>query len=96
MRDKRFKYIRSWFPEQPGGHHIAFRDNLEIMKELWTLRDQGKLNEDQNLWFENPGEERLFDTETDPFELHDLSKDTAYADVLYRLQNEMDDWLTRI
>ena len=60
------------------------------------LKEQGKLTDDQMLWFENPGRERLFDTQNDPFELHDLSKDTLYTEILDRLRLEMDNWLTRV
>ena len=31
------EYIRSWHPQQPGGHRLAYRDNMEIMRELWRL-----------------------------------------------------------
>lgn len=93
IRDKRFKYIRSWHPEQEGGHPLAFRDNLDIMRELWKLKETNELSEDQLLWFEGPGEERLFDTWNDPFELKDLSQDTAFQDELIRLREALDDYL---
>ncbi|MDW3652643.1 MAG: sulfatase [Bacteroidia bacterium] len=93
IRDKRFKYIRSWHPEQEGGHPLAFRDNLDIMRELWQLKDAGKLNAEQLRWFEAPGEERLFDTWTDPFELKDLSQDTAYQEDLHRLRSALKEYL---
>jgi len=66
------------------------------MRELWAMREQGELNEDQNQWFENPGKERLFDTQDDPFELRDLSQDTTYTEVLDRMRDEMDRWLSGV
>jgi len=96
VRDHRYKYIRSWYPEQEGGHPLAFRDNLNMMRELWKLKEQNALNEEQLLWFQAPGEERLFDTKADPFELHDLSEDTAFSGTLTRLRASMDDWLSSI
>ena len=96
VRDERFKYIRSWYPDQPGGHKLAFRDNLEMMKAMWALKEEGKLNEAQLTWFESPGEERLFDLEADPFELHDISTDSAFATDLSRLRIAMDEWLESV
>jgi len=96
VRDNRFKYIRSWYPEQTEGSHLAFRDNLEIMKELWLLKKEDKLNSNQLKWFETPGKERLFDIQNDPYELHNLSKDTTYTVVLNRMRTEMNNWLISI
>lgn len=95
-RDARFKYIRSDRPEQPGGHELAFRDNQEIMRELWRLKDAGALDADALRWFEPPGRERLFDTEADPYELRDLSGDPAHRADLERLRDAVDGWLERI
>jgi arylsulfatase A-like enzyme len=96
VRDARFKYIRSGFPQQPGGHRLAFRDNLETMRELRALHAAGRLNQDQRRWFEPPGEERLFDTREDPHELRDRSGDPAYAAVLERMRGALDAWLARV
>ena len=96
VRDMRFKYIRSWRPEQPGGHRSAFRDNLDTMRELWTLLEAGRLNAAQRRWFEPSGEERLFDTQRDPFELTDLSKDPAQAARLARMRSALDAWMVEV
>ena len=99
VRDKRYKYIRSWYPQQPGGHHLAFRDNLKMMGELWQLLEEGKLNDQQRQWFEPPGKERLFDLREDPFELNNLAADPAHRATLERMraalaawQGEVQDW----
>lgn len=99
VRDERYKYIRSWYPQQPGGHHLAYRDNMDMMQEMWELLEAGKLTPEQKLWFEPPGEERLFDLQADPYELNDLSKDAAHQATLERMRaayanwrEEVDDW----
>ena len=96
VRDERFEYIRSWRPDLPGGHRLAFRDDLELMRELRALYEAGALDLLQRQWFEPPGEERLFDTLADPDELHDLSADPAHAAVLARLRTALDAWLVRV
>ena len=93
LRDERFKYIRSFHPDQPGGHRLGFRDNIEMMRELWALKAAGQLDALQLRWFEPPGAERLFDIRADPHELHDLSRDPAYAAELSRMRAALDEWL---
>lgn len=96
VRDARFKYIRSEVPELPGGHPLAFRDNLETVRELRALHAAGRLDAAQRAWFEPPGAERLFDLRDDPHELYDRAEDPAYAAHLARLRRALDAWLARM
>jgi len=96
VRDARFKYIRSWHPDLPGGHPLSFRDDLESARELRELHAAGRLDPLQSLWFEPVGKERLYDTRDDPYELHDLSTDPDHAEVLARMRTELDAWLARV
>jgi hypothetical protein len=96
VRDTAYKYIRSWYPQVPDGSHIAFRDNIEMMRQMWVMLDKGELSPEQRLWFEPTGEERLYDLKKDPLELHNVAGDTAYAAVLKRMRGALDDWLGRI
>lgn len=75
-----------------GGHHLAYRDNIEMMRELWVLLEAGQLNPQQMLWFTAPGEERLFDTWNDPNEMKNLAKDAAMMPVLSRFRTALGDW----
>ncbi len=93
VRDARFKYIRSWHPELPGGHPLSFRDDLESTRELRALHASGGLDPLQSLWFEPVGEERLYDTFEDPHELRNLSGDPGQAKVLVRMRDALDTWL---
>lgn len=96
VRDGRYKLIRSDAPNQPGGHSLGFRDNIEMMRELHMLHAAGDLNPEQRAWFEPPGEERLFDLERDPHELVDRAGDPAYAAPLARLRAALDARLAEI
>ncbi len=96
VRDQRFKYIKSWYPELPDGTHIKFRDNIEMMREMWKMKDNNRLNTAQLLWFEPTGKERLYDLKKDPDELHNLAKDSLYTDILKRMRSVQEDWLNRI
>jgi len=86
VRDHEYKYIRSWYPARPTGHKLAFRDNLEMMLELWALLEAGKLNPEQRQWFEPTGLERLYHLPTDPFELRNLADDPSHEEALRRMR----------
>ncbi|MCB0686059.1 MAG: sulfatase [Saprospiraceae bacterium] len=96
-RDHRFKYIRYYDPDKSMFLHSAYRDQQPIMRELYRLRDLDSLTEVQKLWFRDhkpPFE--FFDTENDPDEIHDLSKDPRYQDKIKELSDAMDQWLQDI
>jgi len=97
VRDKRFKYLRNFYPEKGYYLDIAYRENMVTMQELLRLRDEGKLNDYQAQWFRSskPPEE-LFDTETDPHELNNLALDSKYQDKMIELREECDRWMEDI
>ena len=95
VRDERFKYLRNYYPERGYYLPLTYREQMPIMQELLFLRDQGELKEAQSQWFrESKPLEELFDTLTDPHELHDLAHDPAYSDKLIELRAELDSWLS--
>ena len=94
-RDERYKYIRNYLPGRPGGTHLAYRDRLGIMQELWLYLDEGQLSPAQARWFTERPAEELYDTWNDPHEITNLAEDPEHADVLARLRRALDDWLER-
>lgn len=94
VRDQQFKYIRNFHPEKPFMQNITYRMQMDMMKELLRLEQEGKLNEVQQLWFRKtkPAEE-LYDTHNDPYELHNLAGDARYAAKLAELREELDRWM---
>jgi len=96
VRDRRFKYIRSWYPGQPGGDDLAFRDNIDMVRQMRAMYEAGELDAVQRQWYEAPGPERLFDLAEDPYEVHDVSGDPAYRAELERMRAAMDNWLGHV
>ncbi|GAK98042.1 choline-sulfatase [Nonlabens tegetincola] len=97
VRDKRFKYIRNYKPQQGYYLPITYRERIPAMQELLKLRDEGKLNDVQKQWFrKSKPKEELFDCVVDPFELNNLANHPDHRDKLMELSNEMDKWLARI
>ncbi len=94
IRDKRFKYIRNYRPEQGYYLPIAYRERIPTMQELLRLRDEGKLNSIQAQWFrETKPTEELFDCDLDPNEINNIAALPEYKDKLVELRLEMDRWI---
>ena len=96
VRDQRFKYIRSYRPDIPGGHALDYRDNLDMVRAWRAAYQANTLTAVQAAWFEPPGKDQLYDLEADPHELNNLARDPAYADTLARLGQQLDDFLLRV
>lgn len=96
VRDERFLYIRSAHPEVAGGHPLAFRDIQDGVRELRARYGRGELDAAQRAWFEPVARERLYDTQADPHQIHDLAADPAFARELARLRSALDTWLARV
>jgi hypothetical protein len=95
VRDRRFKYIRNDYPGEPGARRTAFRENLDIMEELWSLWERGSLDAAAARWFEPRPHEELYDTWNDPHEIQNLAQEPAHAATLDRLGSALDAWLAQ-
>jgi len=95
-RDRRFKYIRHMRPDLPYLLWIPYRNRHPILQEMWRLHLAGHLNEAQSLMFQPRPVEELYDTETDPFEIHNLANDTAHHTDLERLRTALDSWINNV
>ena len=95
--DGRYKYYRNFMPEKPYYQNIGYRLSIPMMAEMLQLRDAGKLNATQMLWFRKskPAEE-LCDTQTDPNEFTNLVGNPAYNAKLQELRGQLDAWLKRV
>lgn len=97
VRDKRFKYIRNYRPEQGYYLPISFREQIPTMQELIVMHKAGQLNEVQEQWFRtSKPEEELFDCFLDPHELKNLAENPTYNAKLNELRTAMDRWLDEI
>lgn len=97
VRDPRYKYIRNYRPEQGYYLPLAYRERIPTMQELLGLREEGKLDPNQALWFrETKDREELYDCESDPHELVNLANDPGHSEKLQELRAEMDRWINSI
>ncbi|SFT68865.1 Arylsulfatase A [Algoriphagus locisalis] len=94
VSDGRFKYIKNYMPEKPNYQNIRYRLSNPLMVHLLELHEEGKLDENQERWFdETKPEEELYDTQTDAYEFNNLAKNPDYADKLTELRNAHLKWI---
>jgi N-sulfoglucosamine sulfohydrolase len=92
-RDKHFRYVRNYYPNQAKIIWVPYRNRSPIMQELLRLHAADQLNPAQADWFENTREpEELFDCEADPHHLHNLAYDPKYRDILNKMRKRVDQW----
>jgi len=96
-RDRQFLYIRNFHPELPYAGHITYRNQSDIMQEWFRLQAERALSGPAALWMrtERPAEE-LYDTEKDPYQIHNLSGEMGHRDTLERMRKAVTDWMARI
>ena len=93
VRDKRYKYIRNYYPEKPYLLWIPYRNRHPIMQEMWRLYAAGELEGDQAVMFRYPRPtEELYDVENDRYELNNLADDSGHHNVLERMRNTLTQW----
>ena len=96
VRDKTYQYLYNYMPNQPYYQNIEYRLSIPMMKEFLQLRDEGKLDSAQSVWFKNKPVEELYDLEHDPHELHNLAKDTRYGGKLVELRRAFQAWTDKV
>lgn len=97
VKNKQFKYIRNYKPEQAYYLPVAYREKIPSMQELISLHNKGSLSPHQAQWFrQSKHVEELFDTVNDPHELNNLANNSYYAEELEMLSDEMDRWLAEV
>jgi len=93
VRDRQFKYIRHFHPDQPYLSWIPYRNRHPVMQELWRLHAEGALTETQRLFLaERRPPEELYDTAADPYEVRNLAGDPAHRATLERMRQALDAW----
>lgn len=93
VRDRRYLYIRNFMPDLSWNQPETYSDQLELRREIKHLAAEGKLNRAQ-LTYAGPTKpaEALYDTQQDPWQIHNLATDPACAPVLERMRKALHAW----
>jgi arylsulfatase A-like enzyme len=93
VRDRRFKYIRNYYPNVPYQLWIPYSYKHGAMQEIWRLHLEGDPSDaSQRLMQTQRPPEELYDLEADPFELKNVAGESHFAGDLQRLRRVLDEW----
>ncbi len=101
--DKRYHYIRNFFPGRPYAPYIDYLELMPTMKEWRRLFKEhnnalaagyGRALDPIQLLFMSPEKppEELYDVTLDPHEVNNLASSTASRDVLKRMRSVLEQW----
>jgi len=96
VRDQRYKYLYNYHAGEPGAKHIAYRDQLALMAELWVYFDEGRMSDQQSFWFKPRPQEEFYDLAFDPHEVNNLADDPAYLEELVRMRSAFAAWQAEV
>ncbi len=84
--DGEYRYIRDYMPHRPNGQYSHYPFRMQSMQAWYRHWANDKTTPEQSrFWLPQPAEE-LYHTAEDPWEIHNLAQDPAYADKLSELR----------
>lgn len=86
VRDAQFLYVKNYYKELPKYKNVSYRLKMPMMPEILRLKDANQLNQDQMYWFMPKTSEELYDTKSDPYQLHNLVNDPKFKNKLEELR----------
>jgi len=96
IRDRNYHYIRNFMPHLSWSQYVSYTEQMPTMKAWRSLAEKGKLYGPPARYFHStkPVEE-LYETKTDPYQIHNLANNPKYKSVLERMRAECYSWMTR-
>jgi arylsulfatase A-like enzyme len=93
IRTVQYRYIRNYLPQRPHLQPNNYKDNKPCLIALRKARDEGVLDEVQKMLFAptRPKEE-LYDVDKDPWQIHNLAADPAYAEPMAEFRASLQEW----
>lgn len=97
VREKRYHYLRNYMPEQGFSSLNRYKEKcFEVKPLMRELHARGKLTGAAAELMEPLPYEQLYDTESDPHEIHNLveSENPKHREALFRLRAALDTWIS--
>ncbi len=96
VRERRYQYLRNFLPHRPRMQHSDYSERTPTRKEFRRLAAEDKLTgAARDFLSPVKAPEELYDTVTDPHQIHNLAADPKYHDILVRLRNDLHQWMIR-
>jgi len=94
VRERRFHYIRNFYPELPYAQVVLYNEENPIMQAWRRGYAESKLNAVQKQFFApaKPPEE-LYDAEADPHEINNLANSPEHRKKLLEMRAALDRWM---
>ncbi|MEN7547148.1 sulfatase-like hydrolase/transferase [Rapidithrix thailandica] len=86
VRNERFLYVRNYYPDLPKYKDVNYRKNISMMQEMLRLEAGNELDATVCQWFGTKPDEELYDCNSDPHNMHDLSNKAKYRTELQKLR----------
>lgn len=96
VTDGRHVYVRQYMPHLIYGQHVDYMFQTPTTRVWKKLHDEGKLNPQQDTFWNRKPSEELYDLQTDPDEVHNLADSPEHRTIKARLQQAQQDHAARI
>ena len=94
VTDGRYYYIRHFNPHRPEGRDTRYGPRMHAGWRAWEEAfEQGLTNEVQSRFFHPKNNVYLFDTQNDPWHIHDIADDPAQHKRIRYLSDALDTWM---
>ncbi|MCC5905873.1 MAG: sulfatase-like hydrolase/transferase [Balneolaceae bacterium] len=94
--DGRYRYIRNFMPHRPNGQFHNYPFNMVAMQAWYHEWAEGRTNSIQSRYWLPQEPFELYDFQNDPWEVDNLAGDPNFADKVYELRNELNQYLIEI
>ncbi len=95
-RDKKFLYIRNFYPQRPQGTYLSYMFQTPTTQVWKQLFDAGKLSAAQSFFWETKPAEELYDLQADPYQIKNLAAVSEHQATLERLRAATAQWMIGI
>ncbi len=92
VTDGKYRYTRNYMPYRPYGQPVQFLWKAKGMQSWHQTYLNGKTNEAQAAFFEARPAEELYDIQKDPYQLHNLANNIAFAKAKQELSQQLTQW----
>ncbi len=97
IRSDRYRLIKNFMPEMPYQQQQDFLEQMPLVKDILRRNGNGMLTPEEAAWLApSKPEIELYDLKKDPFEIHNLAQDSAYAQQIFKMQKDLRLWMEDI
>ncbi len=94
VTDGRYYYIRNFMPHRPRGRDSRYGYQVQANWGAWEAHfEAGRCNAVQSQFYQPKPVEQLFDTEADPWHVHNLANDPQYRSKKAELVDNLRRWM---